>query len=133
MRRSKLIEEKLTHSVIGAFYEAYNTLGFGFREHVYALAMERELRARGHRVAREVDVPVMYKGTKLIDHRFDMIVDEKLVIENKSTYELQPAASRQLHSYLKNSHFEIGLLLHFGLRPQFYPHVYPNTAKDKSC
>ncbi len=38
-------------SVIGAFLEVYNTLGFGFLEHVYIMAMERELRNRGHEVA----------------------------------------------------------------------------------
>jgi hypothetical protein len=41
-----LIEEKTTAGIIGAFYEVYNRLGFGFLEHAYALAMERELLAR---------------------------------------------------------------------------------------
>ena len=54
MARNELIEERLTHSVIGAFYEVYNTLGYGFLEHLYKAALERELRDRGHRVGREV-------------------------------------------------------------------------------
>jgi hypothetical protein len=51
-----LIEEELTKSVIGAFFEVYNNLRFGFLEHIYVMAMERELRARGHHVGREVGV-----------------------------------------------------------------------------
>ena len=47
-RPEGLIEEELTRSVIGAFFEVYNTLGYGFLEHVYASALERELVARGH-------------------------------------------------------------------------------------
>ena len=43
-----LIEEQLTESVIGGFYEVYNALGYGFLETVYVAALERELRARGH-------------------------------------------------------------------------------------
>lgn len=39
-------EEALTDSIIGAFFEVYNTLGFGFLEHIYKAALERELRAR---------------------------------------------------------------------------------------
>ena len=35
MTRTKLIHDKLTYSVIGAFYEVYYTLGYGFLEHVY--------------------------------------------------------------------------------------------------
>jgi hypothetical protein len=42
-REGGLLEEALTHSVIGAFYDVHRALGFGFREHIYALAMEREL------------------------------------------------------------------------------------------
>lgn len=52
----ELIEEQLTGSIIGAFYEVYNTLGFGFLEHIYVMAMERELIARGHHVDREMTV-----------------------------------------------------------------------------
>ena len=54
MTRHELVEERLTHSVIGAFFEVYNNLGYGFLEHVYVMALERELIARKHRVAREV-------------------------------------------------------------------------------
>ena len=35
-RPGGLIEEELTRSVIGAFLDVYNTLGYGFLEHVYA-------------------------------------------------------------------------------------------------
>ena len=56
-----LIEEDLTESVIGAYYDVYNRLGFGFLEHVYAAALERELLDRRHRVSREVSVGVLYK------------------------------------------------------------------------
>ncbi len=58
MARVDLVEERLTHSVIGAFFEVCNTLGYGFLEHVYVMALERELIARKHRVAREVAVQV---------------------------------------------------------------------------
>src|SRR5688572_25789440 len=78
MALHELIEERLTHSAIGAFFDVYNTLGFGFLETVYAMALERELIGRGHRVSREVWIPVLYKGEELCKQRLDMIVDEKL-------------------------------------------------------
>ena len=62
MPTKSLVEPDLTHSVIGAFYEVYNTLGYGFLEHIYVRAMERELRSRGHDVGREVGVRITYKG-----------------------------------------------------------------------
>ena len=64
-RPGGLIEEELTPSVIGAFFDVYNTLGYGFLEHVYALALEREWLDRGHRVGREVSVHISTKGSPL--------------------------------------------------------------------
>ena len=49
--------------MIGAFYEAYNTLGYGFLESVHARALSRELSRRGLHLAREVCVDVRYKGS----------------------------------------------------------------------
>lgn len=85
MRRVALIERETTNVVIGCFFEVYNTLGYGFLEHVYGLALERELMARGRNVSREVSIPVQYKGDLLTSQRVDLIVDEKVVVEIKST------------------------------------------------
>jgi len=118
MTRTGLIEEPLTHSVIGAFYDVYNALGFGFLEHLYVMALERELRARGHVVALEVAVRVMYKGCELGTQRIDMIVDDKVIVETKSTPQLPRAAARQLYNYLRAAGIQVGLLLHFGPEPK---------------
>lgn len=130
MTRRILVEQELTHSIIGAFYEAYRTLGFGFLEQVYSLALERELVARGHRIARELGVQVMYKGEHLCTQRVDMVVDEKVIVEIKSTYQLHPSADRQLYSYLRASNLEVGLLLHFGRQASFYRLFCPNGRRQ---
>jgi GxxExxY protein len=128
----RLAEEELTGSIIGAFYEVYNTLGFGFLERVYVMALERELRARGHHVAREVAVRVMYKGELLSNQRLDMIVDGKVIVETKSTLDLHKAARRQIYNYLKATNLEVGLLLHFGAVASFYREIRSNP-KGKSA
>ena len=126
MSRGHLVQELLTRSVIGAFYEVYNTLGFGFLEHLYAMALERELVARRHRVAREVGVRVLYKGEELGTQRLDMIVDERLVVEVKATYQLHKAAPRQVYNYLRATNLEVGLLLHFGPEARCYRLISSN-------
>jgi GxxExxY protein len=115
-----LIEAGLTRSIIGAFYEVYNTLGHGFLEHIYVMALERELRERGHHVAREVAVRVRYKGVELGAQRMDMVVDEKVLVEAKSTEVLPKIAARQVYNYLRATRLEVGLLLHFGPEPAFH-------------
>jgi GxxExxY protein len=118
MTYGELFDERLTHSVIGAFYEVYNVLGFGLYESVYAAALAHELVARGHRVEREVRVVVTYKGLNVGVQRIDMIVDGRLVVETKSTLELHGAWKRQVASYLNAGRRDIGLLLHFGAEPR---------------
>jgi GxxExxY protein len=128
--RVDLYEGQLTHSVIGAFYEVHNNLGFGFLERFYVMALERELRERGHTVAREVLVRVLYKGQELGCQRLDLIVDEKLVIETKAGSELHKSATRQLYNYLKATNLELGLVLHFGPEPKFYRVICRNRRRD---
>jgi GxxExxY protein len=120
MARDDPALERLIHSVIGAFYEVYNALGFGFLEHLYVAALEHELRARGRRVGREVSVRVTYKGIELGIHRLDMLVDDRLVVEAKSTHALHPVVTRQVYNYLRASGLGTGLVLHFGPEPRFY-------------
>lgn len=124
-----LLEEQLTRSVIAAFFDVYRTLGFGFREHIYTLALERDLLAKGHRVDREVGVMVYYRGDPLARQCLDLLIDEKLVVESKATERLHPSASLQLFSYLCATNLEVGLLLHFGREPKFYRVIYENRLK----
>ncbi len=131
MANHGLIEARLTESVIGGFYEVYNTLGYGLLEQVYMAALERELRARGHALGREVWVPVSYKGQVISSQRFGLFVVVRLVIEAKSTHELHTAAPRQVYNYLRATRLQVGLLLHFGPAPAFYRLV--NTEQIASA
>ena len=126
----KLVDEQLTRSIIGAFYDVYNTLGFGFVEHIYVMALERELRARGHHVDREVSVRVKYKGEELSNQRLDMVVDGRIIIETKSTAELHASARRQLYNYLRATHLDVGFVLHFGPKARFYREICSSPKKD---
>jgi GxxExxY protein len=126
MAESDLIESPLTRSVIGAFFEVYNSLGYGFLEHVYITSLERELLDRGHRVAREMSVRIAYKGTEVAQQRLDMVVDGKVIVETKSTQDLHRGAERQVYNYLRATGLQVGLLLHFGPEAKFYRIVYKN-------
>lgn len=129
----KLIGEDLTRSVIGGFYEVHNTMGYGFVESIYANALTRELVARGHAVEREFAVPVFCKGESVGIQRLDMVVDKTLILELKSSENLNKEAPRQLLSYLKATRLELGLLLHFspgGAR--FFRVVSSNNGKQSA-
>lgn len=112
-----MFRPELTHGVIGAFYDVYNELRFGYLESVYCGALVVELRARGHTVEREVPVSVYYKGRSVGDYRVDLMVDEGVLVEVKASRHLDPNAEHQLLNYLRATGREVGLLFHFGPRP----------------
>jgi GxxExxY protein len=112
-------QERRQRTLIGIFYDVFNELGGELPEHVCTAALERELRARGFQVGREVPVPVYYKGEVLTTLRIDMLVDGCIVIEVKSTRALHPMDRRQLYNYLRIARMRRGLLLHFGPSPRF--------------
>lgn len=126
-----LLEAELTGSVIGSFFDVHRELGFGFREHIYALALERDLLARSHRVEREVAVMVYYRGEPIARQTLDMIVDEKVIIEIKATEQLHSSGTLQLFSYLCATNLEVGLLLHFGREPKFHRVICENRLKHR--
>ena len=75
---------------------------------------------RGHTVQREVVVTILYKGKPLTKQRLDMVVDDCVVVENKSTAVLPQFTRRQTRNYLKASTLKVGLILHFGPTAKFY-------------
>ena len=128
-----LLEERLTRAVIASFFDVHRALGYGFREYIYTLALERDLIARGHRVAREVAAMVFFRGEPLARQTLDIIVDDVLVLEIKSTERLRFSGTLQLFSYLTATNLQVGLLLHFGREPKFHRVVCENRLKRRGA
>lgn len=73
-------------------------------------------------------VHVTYRGVPVGFQRVDMLVDDTVVVEIKSTPVLAASAMRQLINYLRGTKLEVGLLLHFGPEPKFHRAVSLNRA-----
>jgi GxxExxY protein len=117
--RGELLEAERVQSIVGGFFVVYNYYGYGLSESIYSGALEHELRDRGHEVIRELSIDVRYKGRYVARQRLDMVVDGRIIVENKATEKLAHFIRVQLLTYLKATSFEVGLLLHFGPSPQF--------------
>ncbi|MFL5619526.1 MAG: GxxExxY protein [Gemmatimonadaceae bacterium] len=121
---SYLLERELTGAIIGAFFECYNRLEFGYLESVYRRALVVELQLQGHRCVREGLIEVLYKGVCVGNYRYDLLVDGRVLVEVKSGDSLPSTAKRQLLNYLRGTEIEVGLLLHFGPQPRFFRCVH---------
>jgi GxxExxY protein len=120
---------ELTAQIIGVFYGVYNELGYGLLESVYRESMRVALTEAALRVAVEVAIPVSFKGHLVGQFKADMLVENSVLLELKSARMLDRSHEAQLLHYLKATNIEVGLLLNFGIRPQFRRLLFDNERK----
>lgn len=108
-------ENDISQVVVDAALTVHRVLGPGLLESVYELALAHELSQRGLRAARQVPIPIRYRGVSLGEcFRADIIVDSKVLLELKSVEHLTPVHRKQIQTYLRLTGLELGLLLNFG-------------------
>lgn len=109
-------ENEISQKVIGASIEVHKTLGGpGLLESVYEEALCFELEILGLSAQRQVYLPIQYKGKKLgTPLRIDLLVEKRVIVEVKSTAEINPIFKAQLLTYLRLSDLQLGLLINFG-------------------
>jgi GxxExxY protein len=109
-----MTEKELTYQIRGAIFDVYNTLGPGLLESVYEEALCFELKQRGLKVERQLEVPILYKGTKLkTPLRLDLLIENTIIVELKSVEEMKPVFAKQLLTYLRLLDKRVGLLVNF--------------------
>src|SRR5215475_11483867 len=86
----------------------------GLIESIYERCMLRELELRSIPATTQKLVRVEYKGL-IFDEplRFDVLVDDCLLLELKAVEILHPSSKAQLFSYMKLLDIPIGLLINF--------------------
>ena len=119
----------ITNLVLKSFYKVYNTLGYGFLERVYENALLIELRKQGLSARKQESIKVYYEEEVVGDYFADIIVNEKVILELKASKSLCEEHEAQLINYLKATNIEVGLLLNFGLQPQFERKLFDNEYK----
>lgn len=110
-----MTDNEITYQIRGAIFDVYNTLGPGLLESVYEEALVFELQQRGLQVARQVEIPINYKGNILKTAlRLDLLIDDHVIVELKSVDEMKPVFFKQLKTYMRLMNKKLGLLVNFG-------------------
>jgi GxxExxY protein len=106
--------DKLSREVIGAAIEVHRHKGPGLIESIYERCMLRELELPSIPATTQKLVRVEYKGLVFDEPlRFDILVDDCLLVEVKAVEVLHPSSKAQLFSYMKLLDVPIGLLINF--------------------
>lgn len=122
-RTVSLMHSEVTEQVIGAFYEVYRELGFGFVEAVYRRALVVAIQERGLSCATEVPYALHLYGRNIGDYRADIVVADRVILEVKTAPLIPRVHTAQLLNYLRASNLQVGLILNFGPSANFRRHI----------
>ncbi len=117
-RESERIEKLnfLSGQILDAAIEVHRVLGGpGLLEAVYEEALSCELEMRGFKIERQKAIPIKYKNHSIKHPLFlDMLVNDELIVEIKSTEKFNPIYNVQLLTYLRLLNKPLGLVINFG-------------------
>jgi len=104
----------ITEQIIGAAIEVHRTLGPGLLESIYENALCHELTLRSIRHETQKPVEIKYKDLLIKGQRLDLLVENEVVVELKSTRKITDLYIAQTLSYLSATGLKKALLLNFG-------------------
>ena len=106
--------DELSHTAIGAAIEVHRLKGAGLLESIYEKCLMRELNLRQIPTINQRRIQIEYKGMVFEEElRFDVLVEDCLLLELKSVQEILPIHKAQLLSYMKLLNVPVGLIINF--------------------
>ena len=113
---SDMPENAITERIIKCAIAVHRELGPGLLEEVYEEALNIECNMEGLQVARQIKVPVLYRGKPIGEYKPDMLINDLVIVEIKSVERFDPVFEAQVLTYLKITGKRIGLLINFNSR-----------------
>jgi len=110
----ELQHKEITEQIIGAAFEVYRVLGYGFLEKVYQRAMQVELRLRGITAEIESKIKVYFKDNVVGDYQADLFVADAVIVELKVAKTYNRDDEPQLLNELRATGIKVGLMINFG-------------------
>lgn len=76
--------QEITEKIFKAYYNVYNTLGFGFLEKVYENTLMIELKSLGLNCVKQKLISVYFKENFVGEYFADIIVKDCIILELKA-------------------------------------------------
>jgi len=125
--------------IVDAAYQVHRLLGPGLLESAYQNALIIELTDRGMDVRSEVPVPLIYRGREIgTAYRADMIVENSIVVENKTVERIAPIHEAQLLTYLRLTKLHVGFIINWntkrfrdGIKRMVFDYEGPKSSNQR--
>ena len=128
--------ENVGKNTVHCAIKVHSRLGPGLLESAYQKCLAYELEQLGHKVECELLLPLRYGPVKIdAGYRLDMLIDDSVIIENKTVAAIQPINEAQLLTYLKLKNLQLGYLLNWNvpLMKQGIKRMVLNKSSRKGC
>ncbi len=116
-KRAEMPDKELTAEIISAAIAVHTALGPGFLESIYEEALCIELSLRHIPFERQRRVIITYLDQPVGEHRLDVLVAGRVVVELKAAKDLDLVHYSIVRSYMKAVNVVSGLLLNFAAMP----------------
>lgn len=120
----ELPDMEITANIISAAIAVHRALGPGFLESIYENALCIELDGQGIPYERQKVIHMTYQGHPIGEHRLDLFVDGRVVVELKAIKAFEPIHFSIVRSYMKATNAASGLLLNFAAMPLMVKRVF---------
>ncbi len=109
-------EEYLCKEIVDCAFKVHKELGPGLLEKIYEACFCYELKKKGIRFQRQVDLPVYYDGLFFDEGlRMDVFVDETIICELKAVDNVNKVWEAQILSHLRMTKLHVGFLINFNV------------------
>jgi GxxExxY protein len=107
-------ENAISKEIVDAAFKIHTKLGPGLLESVYEVILAHELKKRGLRVDRQISIPIIWDDIRFEEgYRYDLLVNDKVLVEVKSVEAVAPIHKKQVLTYLRLMDKRLGLLINF--------------------
>jgi GxxExxY protein len=124
-----LVNDALTHKIIGCAMRVHSSLGSGFQELIYQRAMEVELSYENIVFIAEKEMPIYYRDVKIGTRRVDLFIENLIMVELKAIIQLEDVHLAQAINYLEAYNMQTGLLINFGSQSLTFKRLYNKKYK----
>lgn len=107
---------EITGIIIEESIRIHKDIGPGLMEKVYEELLAYRLKKRGLDVKRQQKIELVYEEIILdVDLRFDLMVENKVLVDLKSKEIVTPAEYKIFKTYLRLTEISIGLVINFNV------------------
>lgn len=127
----ELLHRELSYKLRGLFFKIRNTYGPGQKEKIYQNLLEETLKENKIHFEKEKAIKIYTPNGKIAGtYKPDFIIDDKIIVEIKSSRFTTKIDEKQLYYYLRNSDYEVGFLINFSTQELYIKRIiYTNDRK----